>query len=183
MASKAMNILVSPLSHVSDLVLRYAPGRVISLLDPGSAFPELGPAYTDRHLRLAFHDAHSPVAGITVPSAEHIAQLLTFLESWGDNESLLVHCQAGIGRSTATAFVAACYRNPHASELRIATELRRVAPFARPNETVIHVADTLMDRGGRMTAAITETGRGLGWLDIPEAQPFELASRFEAIPN
>jgi predicted protein tyrosine phosphatase len=136
----------------------------------------LGASYVDRHLRLAFHDAHSPAPGVIVPSTQHIAQLLAFLDAWDANESLLVHCRAGIGRSTATAFVAACYRNPHASELDIAVELRRVAPHARPNETLVRLADSMMDRSGRMSAAIADTGRGLTWIDLPEAQPFELAS-------
>jgi predicted protein tyrosine phosphatase len=153
---------------------------VISLLDPGSPFPELGPAYAERHLRLAFHDTNSPAPGVTLATAQHLAELVEFLECWDAAECLLVHCRAGISRSTATAFVAACHRNPHASELEIATELRRVAPHARPNETLVRLADTVMGRGGRMSTALTETGRGLGWIDLLEAEPFELASDFEA---
>src|SRR4029453_1350040 len=149
-----MSILVPPLPHGVDLVSRRKPSRVISLLDPGDPFPELGTLYVDRHLRLSFHDAHSPEPGLTIPSVTHITQLLDFLERWEVGESLLVHCRMGVGRSTATAFIAACHRNPQAPELQIATELRRVAPFARPNETVIKIADTLMHRGGRMTAAM-----------------------------
>lgn len=175
-----MSILVGPLSQLPDLLVRRRPGRVISVLDPGIPFPELGPAYVDRHLRLAFHDAHSPAPGVTVPSAQHIAQLLAFLTSWDASESLLIHCRAGIGRSTATAFVAACHRNPHASELGIAIELRRVAPLARPNERLVALADAVMGRSGRMSAAIADTGRGLAWINVPEGQPFELASHFEA---
>jgi len=175
-----MSILVTPLSQLPGVLARRRPGRVISLLDPGSPFPELGPSYIDRHLRLAFHDAHSPAPGVTVASPQDIAQLLAFLEPWDANESLLVHCRAGIGRSTATAFVAACFRNPHASELGIAIELRRVGPLSRPNETLVKLADSMMDRGGRMSAAIADTGRGLGWIDQPEGQPFELASQFDA---
>jgi len=174
-----MSILVAPLAHVADLVIRRKPSRVISLLDPGDPFPELGSSYVDRHLRLSFHDAHSPELGLTVPSAVHIAELLAFLERWEPRESLLVHCRMGVGRSTATAFVAACHRNPQVPELQIARELRRVGPFARPNETVIRIADTLMDRCGRMSAAIAETGHGLPPIDVLVAQPFELVSQFD----
>jgi predicted protein tyrosine phosphatase len=175
-----MSILVSPLSRLPDLLLQRRPGRVISLLDPDTDFPELGPAYSGRHLRLKFHDVNTPAPDLTLPSAQHIAELVAFLEGWDGVECLLIHCRAGISRSTATAFVAACHRNPHASEREIASELRRVAPHARPNETVVKLADDLMVRSGRMSAAIAETGRGLGWLDLLEAEPFELASHFEA---
>jgi predicted protein tyrosine phosphatase len=174
-----MSILVCPLGHVVDLVTRRRPGRVISVLDPGIAFPELGASYAGRHLRLAFHDAHWATTGVTIPTPEHIGRLLTFLGSWGPDESLLVHCRAGIGRSTATAFVAACHRNPETSELRIAAELRRIAPLSRPNEKLVEIADALMERRGRMLTAIVETGRGLPWVDADEGLPFELASRLD----
>jgi predicted protein tyrosine phosphatase len=156
------------------MLLERKPTRVVSVLDPGAAFPELGPTYVDRHLRLAFHDAHSPGLGITLPSTQHVAKLLAFLDGWDSAELLLVHCRAGIGRSTATAFVAACYRHPRASEHDVAITLRRAAPFARPNETLVELADRAMNRGGRMSAAIAETGRGLPWLDVEEGEPFNL---------
>ena len=175
-----MSILVGPLSQVPDLLLRRRPGRVISLLDPDAAFPELGPAYAGRHLRLAFHDANISAPDITLPSAQHLVELVAFLEGWDGVECLLIHCRAGISRSTAAAFVAACHRNPHASEREVANELRRVAPLARPNETMVTLADTVMGRSGRMATAIAETWRGLGWIDVEEAVPFELASHFAA---
>jgi predicted protein tyrosine phosphatase len=156
------------------------PSRVISLLDPETPFPDLGQGFADRHLRLSFHDAHLPWPGVTLPAPHHVAQLLRFIDAWDGAHPLLVHCFAGIGRSTATAFVTACYRNPEASELDIAKTLRRVAPHARPNQSLVDLADALLDRNGRMSDAIVETGRGLGWLDIPEARPFELPSRFDA---
>jgi predicted protein tyrosine phosphatase len=87
---------------------------------------------------------------------------------------LLIHCRAGIGRSTAAAYVATCWRHPEVSERRIAELLRRVAPLARPNETVVRLFDTAMNRGGRMSAAISETGRDLPWIDVEEGVPFQL---------
>jgi predicted protein tyrosine phosphatase len=106
--------------------------------------------------------------------------LVAFLKSWETGECLLIHCRAGISRSTAIAFVAACQRNPEASELQIAIALRRVAPLARPNQALVDHADAVMGRSGRMLAAIVETGRGLGWVEVAEGEPFELASSFEA---
>jgi len=53
-------------------------------------------------------------------------------------------------------------------------ELRRRSPLARPNETLIALADEAMGRGGRMHAAVVETGRGLGWTGVSENVPFEL---------
>jgi predicted protein tyrosine phosphatase len=173
-----MTILVCPLSRVADLVAERNPGRVISVLDPDMSFPDLGVAYAGRHLRLAFHDVHEAAPGLTAAGDQHAADLLSFLKEWKAGESLLVHCRAGIGRSTATAFVAACYRNPDVPELAIARELRRLAPLARPNATVIRLADARMNRGGRMNAAFDATFRGLPWVDVDEGVPFELPVPF-----
>ncbi len=91
---------------------------------------------------------------------------------------MLVHCRAGIGRSTATAFIAACRHNPRTSEFVIARALRAASSNARPNETLVALADAVMKRDGRMHRAIAETGRGLPWIEVYENEPFEMPSRF-----
>ena len=171
-----MTILVCPLSRVSGMVKSNQPKRVISILDPDFTFPDLGPEYDGRHLRLSFHDVHASAEGSVSPSAHHIDELLCFLSAWEDDRPLLIHCRAGIGRSPATAFVAACWRNPNADEWEIARTLRRVAPLARPNETLVMLADTAMKRDGRMSHAIAETGRELPWIEVDEGVPFEMPS-------
>jgi predicted protein tyrosine phosphatase len=163
------------------MIVGHAPGRIVSLLDPGIAFPDAGPTYAGRHLRLCFHDIHSADGGYIVPTADHVRVLIAFLTAWDRAAPLLVHCHAGIGRSTATAFIAACLHNPHSDELEIAVALRRVAPLARPNETLVKLADAALARGGRMSRAIAKTGRHLPWIDVPEADPFELPSKFRIV--
>lgn len=173
-----MTILVCPLSKVIDMIAARTPGRIVSLLDPGFTFPEAGPAYVDRHLRLCFHDIHVPTEGHVMPSAKHLDTLLAFLAAWDRTAPLLIHCRAGIGRSTATAFIAACLHNPYTDEQEIAVALRRVSPLARPNETLIQLADGVMRRHGRMSEAIAETGRGLPWIDVDEGEPFDMPSTY-----
>ncbi len=173
-----MTVLVCPLSRVLEVVASHRPTRVISVLDPDATFPELGPDYLGRHLRLRFHDIHASTGDQVMPSARDIDDLLSFFSDWEGAASLLVHCRAGIGRSTATAFVAACWYNPHADEWEIAATLRRVAPLARPNETLVRLADKAMGRNGRMSEAIAETGRDLAWIDVHEGDPFEMPSTY-----
>jgi predicted protein tyrosine phosphatase len=73
---------------------------------------------------------------------------------------MVVHCYAGISRSTAGAFVAACALNPRRDEAVIAQEIRRASRTATPNARIIAIADRLLDRNGRMIAAIEAIGRG-----------------------
>ena len=173
-----MSILVSPLSNVRELVVARSPKRIVSLLDPGFSFPEFGAHYTGRHLRLRFHDIHNPTNRQSMPSATQIVQLLRFLKAWDREGSLLFHCRAGIGRSPAAAFIAACFLNPNTDENEIAIKLRAAASLARPNEVLVKLADEQMRRNGRMFRAISSTGRGLPPPNGQEGEPFELPSGY-----
>src|SRR5436190_3198373 len=177
-----MTILVSPLSLAQSIVAMRAPERVVSLLDPEATFPDFGPAYDGRHLRLRLHDVHVPNADEIGPAFTHVEQLLAFFRLWQRSAPLLIHCRAGFGRSTAAAFVAMCFFSPEADELALAKAFRAVAPHARPNESLVGVADAAMKRQGRMRTAIVETGRGLTWPAIAEGVPFELPAVFQK-PN
>ncbi|MDP7742446.1 MAG: protein tyrosine phosphatase [Lentisphaeria bacterium] len=154
----------------------HAPERIVSLLGPEISFPEPGPAYVGRHLRLAFHDIDMARDGLIEPSAGHIDDLLTFLADWERTSGILVHCHAGISRSSAAAYIAACLHNSSTDERQIALALRRVSPVARPNQTLIRLADDALGRSGRMNAAIADTAHGLPEIDVDENEPFELPS-------
>ena len=167
-----MAILVCPLSRVREMVAAHAPALVISLLDPDSLFPDLGASYHDRHLRISVHDICLPQRGLVVPEATHVRELLRFLATWDRSRPLLIHCQAGISRSTATAYVAACLAHPDQDEYQLALTLRRTAPLARPNSTIVALADREMGRGGRMIAAIERTGADLTWPGVEEGESF-----------
>ena len=173
-----MKIIVCPLSKVGQMVAAHAPERVVSLLDPDFDFPELGSAYRDRHLRLHFHDVHECAPGQISPAPQHVDQLLVFLERWQRTSPLLIHCRAGIGRSTAAAFIAACVHNPSVDERAIALKLRRASSLARPNQVLIELADAATGRNGRMIRAIEETGRNLQWHRVDENFPFEIPGTF-----
>jgi predicted protein tyrosine phosphatase len=172
-----MTIVVCPLSRVAETVAAHRPERVISMLNPEWTFPELGPQYAGRHLRLSFHDIHVAAANQVLPSAEHVRHFLRFIDAWDDQAPILIHCRAGISRSTAAAFIAACYTNPHVDEHDMAAVLRRAAPFARPNQRLVELADRELRRNGRMREAIEATGRELSWTDVEEGEPFRLVLR------
>ena len=173
-----MIIAVCPLSRLSETVAAHKPSRVISILDPGWDFPELGPTYVGRHLCLEFHDIHFPTLDRVAPAATHIDRLLRFLKRWDPKDPLLIHCRAGIGRSTATAFIAACYHNPDTDERRIAADLRQASSVARPNKTLIRIADNAMNRKGRMLAAMEEALRDATWVEVSEGEPFQIPSLY-----
>jgi len=166
-----VTLLVCPLSQVETARTLHRPSHVVSLLSPtdDKAWPAPNPG--DAHLRLAFHDIVEPRDGLTAPDAALVAQLLDFAAGWDAARPMLVHCWAGVSRSTAAAFVVACQRAPERSERDIAQALRAAAPHATPNRLVVALADTALGRAGRMSAAVAEIGRGA---DAFEGALFEL---------
>jgi|SRR5215467_9093663 len=125
----------------------------------------------DNHLILGVDDIIEPLDGYVAPADEHLTRLIEFVRGWDRAKPLVVHCYAGISRSTAGAFVTVCALNPQRSELAIAQALRHASATATPNLRIVLLADRMLGRQGRMTAAIETIGRGTVAV---EGDPFRL---------
>jgi predicted protein tyrosine phosphatase len=93
------------------------------------------------------------------------------VEGWDRRAPMVIHCYAGISRSTAGAYVAACTLNPQRSETVIAQAIREASPTATPNIRIVTLADQILGRGGRMVGAIEAIGSGFA---AHEGHPFRL---------
>jgi predicted protein tyrosine phosphatase len=125
----------------------------------------------ENHLVLAVDDIAFPIDGYTAPADDHVQRLIDFVGQWDRAAPMVVHCFAGISRSTAGAYVAACALNPQRDELRIAQAIRRASRTAQPNARIVTIADRLLKRDGRMVRAIETIGPG----DLAaEGDPFRL---------
>ncbi len=177
-----MAILVCPLARVPHMIETRRPSRVVSLLDPASAFPDAARHGVTRHLKVGVNDINEERHGHVHPMDHHVRDVLAFIEDWDRADPVLVHCYAGISRSTATAFTIACAFNPNTDEEEIAWALRTASPSAWPNRRIVALADAELGRNGRMSAAAAAIGDGHSWEDIGAAAPFELPSRFDPRP-
>jgi predicted protein tyrosine phosphatase len=116
-------------------------------------------------------DIAAPMDGYIIPGEEHVTRLIEFVRGWDRARPMVVHCFAGISRSTAGAYVAACVLNPRRDERTIAHALRSASATATPNPRIVSLADHMLGRDGRMVAAIDSIGRGeMAY----EAEPFRL---------
>jgi len=163
--------------HVCSLARLYATveetgaRHVVSLIGDEATLERPLAIEPENHLWLRLHDISAPLDGYIVPDEEHVANLFSFVRRWDRHTPLVVHCYAGISRSTASAFASVCALNPHRDEASIAQALRRASPTATPNIRIVSLADRLLGRQGRMVAAIETIGRGT--LAI-EGTPFRL---------
>lgn len=165
-----MKLITAPLHDVADLVARHHPSHIISLASPGpvDAAPPDAPLH---RLDLRFNDIAAPREGLRPPSQADVAALLTFAESWHGERPMLIHCWAGVSRSTAATYVIACARSAPGREAEWAEHLRAAAPTATPNSLIVALADHLLERGGAMTRAVAAIGRGA---ETAWGAPFEL---------
>jgi predicted protein tyrosine phosphatase len=153
-------IVVCPLSHVPTSVTTHRASHLVTLIKDGTRVQRPRSISPDRHLMLTFDDIVEPIEGMVAPAEEHAAALLSFVGRWGQQHPLVVHCFAGISRSTAAAFITLCALRPERTELELARSLRMASPSATPNIRLVGFADRLLGRRGRMVAAVESIGRG-----------------------
>jgi predicted protein tyrosine phosphatase len=162
---------VCSLSRIEEVVRDTGAKSLVTLLSPGTKITRPAEIAPDRHLNLGVSDIIEPALGQVYPASHHIDDLLNFFQAWDRAQPMLIHCFAGVSRSTASAFIAACALNPKRDEQEIAERLRAASPTASPNQRFVALADDRLQRRGRMSAAIQAIGRGA---DCFEAEPFTL---------
>jgi predicted protein tyrosine phosphatase len=173
----AETIYVAPLSLVATTVADVRVSHLVTLIN-GETLIDTPPSIDrDRHLRLAMNDICEPREGLVLPCEAHVTDLVKFALDWDRKAPLLIHCWAGISRSTAAAFITLCALNPYVDELKVARALRRASPTAYPNRLLVALADEALCRDGRMMAAVEDIGRGK---IVEEAPVFSLPARLAA---
>ena len=166
--------------HVCGVGALEATASVIGATHVVTLIRDHGPVATPRgiaagnHLRVDINDITEPSEGLVHPQDMHVEEVLNFVRAWNHRSPMIIHCFAGISRSTASAFSGLCALNPDVPEDLIARRLRRASPTATPNRLIVSIADDLLGRGGRMVDAIDAIGQGK---PATECVPFSLRSR------
>lgn len=166
-----MALIVCPLSHVETVLQARRPSHVVTLLAPEGPHPFCGDA---RHLVLRFNDITMAADGLVAPCAEIVREILDFGAEWSattPRSPILVHCFAGISRSTAAGYILACAFAGPGKENALAAQLRQASPTATPNSLMISLADEMLGREGCMITAIQAIDRGAF---ASEGLPFDL---------
>jgi len=164
-------IHVCSLARLHETVADTGASHMVTLLKDTHLVQRPRAIPPDRHLVLGLDDICEPLDGYVCPAEEHVTDLLDFVRGWHRGAPLVVHCYAGISRSTAGAFITACALNPKRDEATIAWSMRRASPIAMPNRRLVALADHVLSRNGRMVAAVEAIGAGIG---APEGNPFRL---------
>lgn len=163
-------IYISSLSTLRSVAAKFESLDLLTLLSPDHPETDWSEFACGRHVRLAFHDIVEPLPGLVAPDRSAMQAILDFGRESTHQRPMLIHCWAGISRSSAAAFVIACDHNP-GYEQAVADELRRRAAFVTPNRLMVELADNVLGRDGRMVDAIDRIGRGA---DAFDGKPYQL---------
>jgi predicted protein tyrosine phosphatase len=130
--------------------------HVLSILDPDWPDPPAFDAFAPhRRLALRFHDIIEPTPGMFAPSREDVERLLAFGRELGEpaGKHLLVHCHAGVSRSTAAAALILAQAYPDRPAGEALDAVARIRPRAWPNLRILEFGDALLGRDGEIVAA------------------------------
>jgi predicted protein tyrosine phosphatase len=134
--------------------------HVLSILDPEWPVPDAFGAFGEHaRLELRFHDIiEERRADMIAPQQEHVADLLAFgrdlLAEPTADAYLLVHCHAGVSRSTASMALILAQALPNVSADRILQEVLHSRPQAWPNLLMLEFGDAMLGRRGELVAAV-----------------------------
>ena len=163
--------------------------HVLSILDPGFPEPVVFGRYDPQHHRLTmrFHDIIGPWPGWQAPERSDVEALVAFgaeLDEAGERlRHLLVHCHAGVSRSTAALATLLARHTDPGEEAAIFARLRAIRPQAWPNSRMIGFADELLGREGRLVAALRDHYRAQAAVLPHFVEELRLSGRGSEIPR
>lgn len=131
--------------------------HVLSILDPEEPDPDAFVGYpAHERVTLRFHDIIEPIDGMVAPQPEHVAAVLRLGRELGPDglATLLIHCHAGVSRSTAAAAMLLAQAHPDVDEASLFRHIEQARPQAWPNSRMMRFADEQLGRGGRLTAGL-----------------------------
>lgn len=164
-------IKICSLARLNETVAACRARHVVTLVRDESRIFRPEGIEADKHLWLQMDDIADAIDGMIAPSETHVQQLVDFATRWDRAKPLVIHCFAGISRSTAAAFITACALAPEREEEELARRIRKASPTATPNPRLVALGDSFLGREGRMVKAVAGIGTGI---PAYEAEPFDL---------
>ncbi|HTQ70788.1 MAG TPA: protein-tyrosine-phosphatase [Acidocella sp.] len=130
--------------------------HVLSILDPSFPAPQVFEEYgAHTKLELRFDDIIEERKSLVAPTQEDVKAALAFGREMmaAPTARLLVHCHAGISRSSACLSLLMAQAMPESPAEDLFQEVLRIRPQIWPNLRIVEFGDALLGRGGTMVEA------------------------------
>jgi predicted protein tyrosine phosphatase len=145
-----MKIFVCQRSAVSQKTRQVGATHVLSLLDPGSKRPFLHPHTDPNNWRLFHFEDVLEEHETNSPTREHVAEILQWGRALPNDAVVLVHCEAGVSRSTAAALALLVQHHGIDKIDECIQLLLDVRPFSCPNPLITRFADEQLGCNGEL---------------------------------
>jgi predicted protein tyrosine phosphatase len=124
------------------------PTKIISLIKQDM------PNWGENHIRVQFDDVHNPLAGYVHPTEYHFQRILDFTKDLTDDDKVLVHCIAGISRSTSAAIAILIQHGM--SYVDAYNHISHQRPHLAPNRMIVEYTDDHFGLGGEYYIFVEE---------------------------
>jgi HEAT repeat protein len=134
---------------------------LISIGTPGTPLP-VGFDSVPHRLRLEFSDIDEPVSepDMIMPSPGDVLKIVEFASLVARKDGdVLVHCHAGVSRSTAAALTVwavllGAEESSQELDVRAMSNVLAATPLARPNRWLVELADEILGREGKLVEIV-----------------------------
>jgi predicted protein tyrosine phosphatase len=124
-------------NQVRKTLKRFEATHLISLVDPDDRMPRPHRIAQGNHLVMHFDDVDDPALP-DAPRKEHIDRAFKWVARLPETARLVVHCTAGISRSTALAYGLLCHQMNNDEAM---TYVQRVRPEANPYKLMMELIE------------------------------------------
>ena len=138
--------------------------HVLSILDPDAPEPPVFGSFSEHErLELRFDDVIEDFPDKVAPRRQDVEEILAFGRDLVGEPSatanLLVHCHAGVSRSTAAMTLILAQARSDLADDEILAEVLRIRSLAWPNLRIIELGDALLGRNGAIVSAVSRLYR------------------------
>jgi predicted protein tyrosine phosphatase len=158
-------IIICNKSEVPKHVHRSGVTHIISLMDPHTR-PYIPEQFNKNNWKIQYFEDNDNPKHHNAPRREHIDFILEYTKTIPNDAVLLVHCLAGISRSTAGTLGILLQKNGKDKIAESITELIEIRPIAHPNRLIVAYLDSIFGYDGKLEIAVHEAFSK--WWEYPQ---------------
>ena len=147
-----MNIVISDYESVAKIQDTCEITKTLSIIEfnPNAAYSKTSPS---KNTFIQVSD-HETVFSDMSPNKSTIKQIIEFAETIEKDDNVLIHCLAGVSRSTAAALIVIFHHTR--DEKNAAMLIKAIRPQAAPNRLIARLADEYYGHGNKLYTVANE---------------------------
>jgi len=123
----------------------------------------------DNHVRIVVDDITESWPGWEACTHDHVRELLAWADNIKAGNNVLIHCRAGVSRSTAASIAVLVSRGANPRDA--IDYVQRIRPILDPNELILTRADEVLGLQGALVEAYAD------WADVQTKSLFNFIPR------